>query len=48
MIDPTNINYAIGTLILILNLIPFFTNKKYYGITLPLSALIAVIRILFM
>ena len=42
-------NISLGTIILILNLIPFLLKKtKYYGITLPLSILLAVIRIYFL
>ena len=41
-------NIITGIIILLLNLIPFLTKKtKYYGVTLPLSVLIAVIKILF-
>ncbi len=41
-------NVITGIIILVLNLIPLITQKtKYYGITLPLSVLIAVIKILF-
>lgn len=46
MID--NMNLITGILILILNLIPLILKKpKYYGITLPLSLLIAVIKVIF-
>ncbi len=48
MIDQNTINIATGGIILILNLIPLFTNKKYFSLTLPLSLLIAVLRILFL
>jgi len=49
MIDSiTQINIITGILIFGLNLIPLLLKKtKYYGITLPLSLLIAVIRVLF-
>ena len=48
MIEINNINLITGILIFILNLIPLLTKKiKYYGITLPLSVLIIIIRIMF-
>jgi hypothetical protein len=47
MIEAYTLNIIIGVIILILNLIPLFTKPKYFEITLPLSILIAVIRILF-
>lgn len=48
MIELNTINILTGGLILILNLIPLILNKpKYFSITLPLSLLIAVIRVLF-
>lgn len=43
----TTINIALGIIILILNSIPFFTKRKYFGLTLTISVLLAVIRILF-
>jgi hypothetical protein len=43
----TNINFWLGMIVLILNIIPLFTKTKYYGITLPVSILLTVIRILF-
>jgi len=48
MMELNSANIITGTLILILNLIPLvFRKTKYYGVTLPLSLLIAVIRIFF-
>jgi len=48
MIELNSINLITGGLILVLNLIPLILNKpKYFSITLTLSLLIAVIRILF-
>ncbi len=44
-----SINLITGILILVLNVLPLILKKpKYYGITLPLSLLIAVIRVIFM
>lgn len=46
MIDALNL--GIGFLVLILNLLPLILKKpKYYSITLILSVLIVLIRILF-
>jgi len=42
----TNIIFGVG--ILILNLIPFFTKQKYLQITIPLSLLLAAIKVLFL
>jgi hypothetical protein len=48
MMELNSINLITGILILILNLIPLiFKKPKYFGITLPLSLLIALIRVLF-
>lgn len=48
MIEINNINIYLGIIVLILNAIPFITKKiKYLGITLIISILLAVIRILF-
>lgn len=47
MID--SLNLITGILIAGLNLVPLLLKKtKYYGITLPLSVLIAAIRVLFL
>lgn len=46
MIEQTNLIFGIA--IIILNLIPFFTNQKYFKITVPLSLLIGAIKVLFM
>ena len=45
---PEQINIAVGLIILVLNLIPLFTKRKYYSISLPVSVLLAAIRILFL
>ena len=42
------INIALGLIILILNLIPLFTNTKYFSVSLSISILLATIRILFL
>jgi hypothetical protein len=42
------INLIIGISIIVLNLIPLFTNQKYFKITIPISLLIGAIRVLFM
>lgn len=48
MIEINMINLFTGLLVLILNLIPLVTKKtKYYSITLLISVLIVLIRILF-
>jgi len=48
MIEINNANIMLGVVILILNLFPFITKKtKYYGITLPISILLALARIFF-
>lgn len=42
------INLVTGGLVLLLNLIPLISGKsKYYSLTLPLSLLIVIIRVLF-
>ncbi len=46
MIETTNL--ITGIAIIVLNLIPLFTNAKYYRVTIPLSLLIAAIKILFL
>jgi len=46
MIDITNLLF--GLVIIILNLIPFFTNQKYFKITIPLSLLLGAIKVLFL
>lgn len=44
-----NLNIYIGIFIIIINLIPLVLKKpKYFGITIPLSLLIAMIKYLFM
>jgi len=49
MIPEIQINIITGILILGLNLIPLlFRKTKYYGVTLPVSLLIATIRVLFL
>lgn len=45
MMEQTNLIFG-GALIL-LNLIPFFTNQKYFKVTIPLSLLIGAIKVLF-
>ncbi len=45
MIEQTNLIF--GVIIIILNLIPFLTNQKYFRVTIPLSLLLAAIRVLF-
>ncbi|MEK6848165.1 MAG: hypothetical protein AABX65_00855 [Nanoarchaeota archaeon] len=41
-------NLVIGLGIIILNLIPFIINEqKYFKITIPLSLLLAAIRVIF-
>jgi predicted permease len=48
MIEVNTINLTTGILVLILNLIPLITKKTpFYGLTLPLSLLIVLIRVLF-
>jgi hypothetical protein len=48
MMSINNINIYLGIIIIILNAIPFLTGKtKYYGLTLPISILLALIRIFF-
>lgn len=47
MLTSYQINIILGVIILILNLIPLFTKRKYYSISLPISVLLAAIRILF-
>jgi hypothetical protein len=46
MIDLNNIIF--GIFLIILNLIPLFTNQKYFKITVPLSLLIGAIKVLFL
>ncbi len=45
MID--TINLVIGVGIIAINLIPFFSDKKYLRVTLLVSVLIVAIRVLF-
>jgi len=44
----TQINIALGIIVIVLNAIPVLTKRKYFGVTLAVSLLLAVIRILFM
>lgn len=46
MIEQTNLIFGIA--LIVLNLIPFITNQKYFKITIPLSLLIGAIKVLFM
>ena len=46
--NQSSINIILGIIVLILNSIPIIINKrKYFGLTLSISSLIIVIRILF-
>ena len=48
MMEATQINLITGILLIIINLVPLIIKKpKYYKIALPLSLLIAAIRVLF-
>ncbi len=46
MMQETMLNIGVGVIILALNAVPLFTKPKYLMVTLPLSLLVAAIRIM--